>query len=158
MRRNFLSSVFVAALLPAASLWAAPNAAATSNSYLSQITEQTHQIQAQADRLESYTRSGAHDSVYAAALAWDMAESAQKLAAILDQFVSQPGTTNDIRQQVERMKVSVAELEAFIGSASQNVDRNMTLHTREVLSSVLNIMDRGNSVRAAAQTLAAGSN
>lgn len=159
MRRSLLSSIFVAALVPAASVWAAPNAAAPSNPYLSQITEQTYQIQARADRLERYTRSGAHDSVYASGLASDIAESTQKLAATLDQFVSQPGTTNETRQQVERMKVAVAEMEAFVGSAAQNLEApSMTLRTRQVLDNVLNIVDRGNIVRASVQTLAGATN
>lgn len=155
MRRSLLSSIFVAALVPAASIWAAPNAAAPSNPYLSQIAEQTYQIQAKADGLERYTRSGAHDSVYAAGLAWDMAGSTQKLAGLLDQYVSQPGTTNETRQQVERMKVSVAELEAFVGNAAQNLDAPaMVLHTPDILASVLNIVDRGNMLRATTHILA----
>lgn len=150
--------MFVAALVPAASLWAAPNAATTSSPYLNQISEQAAQIQAQADRLERYTRSGARDDRYAAGLASDMAESTQKVAELLDQYVSQPGTTNATRQQVERMKVSVAELEAFVGAAAQTLDKNMVLHSNEVLSDILNIMDRGSALRSAAQGLATSSN
>lgn len=156
MRRSLLSSIFVAALVPAASVWAAPNAAATSNLYLSQIAEQTYQIQSQADRLERYTRSGAHDAAYAAGLAWDMAGSTQKLVALLGQFVSQPGTNNETRRQIERMKVTVAELEAFVGSAAQNLDApSMGLHSRQVLDNVSNIIDRGAALRATAQSLSA---
>jgi hypothetical protein len=159
MRRSLLSSIFVAALVPAASLWAAPNAATPSNQYLSQIAEQTYQIQAKADRLERYTRSGAHDSVYAAGLASDMAGSTQKLAGLLDEYVSQPSTTNATRQQVERMKVAVAELEAFVGNATQNLDAPaMVLHTQDILASVLNIMDRGNMLRTTAHGLAGATN
>ena len=85
----------------------------------------------------------------------DMAEVTLKLSALLDQFVSQPGTTNDTRRQVERMKVSVNELEAFVGNASQNLDSHaMALHLDEILSSISNIIDRGNMLRAAAQNLA----
>lgn len=158
MRRNLFSSIFsgivVAALVPA-SLWAAPNSVAPSNQILSQITEQTYQLQSQADRLERYLRSGAHDSVYASGLTFDMAEGTLKLATLLDEFVSQPGTVNETRQQVDRMKVTVAELEAFVGGAAQDLDAHSTaLHLGNMLASVSNIMDRGNMLRTAARNLA----
>jgi hypothetical protein len=154
MRRNLLSGILAAALLPAASLWAAPNAVAPSAQYSNQIAEQARQIQTQADRLESYLRSGAHSANAAAGYTADMAESTQKLATLLDAYVAQPGTTNDTRQQVERMRVSVNELDAFIGSASVNLDSHaMGLHLDSILASISNIMDRGNMVRAAALTL-----
>jgi hypothetical protein len=155
MRRNLLLGFLAAALLPAASLWAAPNTAAPSAQYLNQISEQARQIQAQADRLESYLRSGAQSATYAAGFTVDMAEGTQKLATLLDEYVAQPGTTNDTRQQVERMKVSVNELEAFVGNAAQNLDSHaMALHLDAILASLSNIMDRGNMVRAAALNLA----
>jgi hypothetical protein len=167
MRRNLFSgttlsrialSGVVGALLPAASLWAAPNPATPSAQYLTQINEQTRLIQTQADRLESYLRSGASSATYAAGFTNDMAEGTQKLAALLDEFVSQPGTTNDTRQQVERMKVAVNELEAFVTGASARLDSHaMALRVDSVLASITNIMDRGNLLRTAAQTLA-GSN
>jgi hypothetical protein len=66
MRRNLLSimplTVLAAALLPAGSLWAAANTSNPAAQHLNQINEQTYQIQAQADRLEAYVRSGSHDS------------------------------------------------------------------------------------------------
>jgi|HubBroStandDraft_1064217.scaffolds.fasta_scaffold252960_1 hypothetical protein len=155
MRRNLFSTILVAALVPAASLWAAPNTAAPSNQILSQITEQTYQLQIQADRLERYLRSGAHDSTYASGLTFEMAEGTLKLATLLDEFVSQPGTVNETRQQVDRMKVTVAELEAFVGGAAQNLDaRSAALHSGDILASISNIMDRGNMLRTAARNLA----
>jgi hypothetical protein len=89
MRRNFLSSIglssiMAAALLPAGSLWAAPDTGSPAAQYLNQIDEQTHQIQTQADRLEAYVRSGAHDWNSSAGYTYDMAEGAQKLLALLD--------------------------------------------------------------------------
>lgn len=158
MRRNLLSGIVAAALLPAAllsnTLWAAPDVAPPSTQYLNQIGEQAFQIQVQADRLESYLRSGAHDAVSASGYAFEMAESAQKLATLLDAFVSQPGTTNVTRQQVERMKVALAEIDAFVGSASQDLDTHaMALHLNGILANISNIMDRGNMLRSAAQIL-----
>lgn len=155
MRRNLLSGIIAAALLPAASLWAAPDAAAPSTEYLNQINDQAFQIQTRADRLESYLRSGAHDAPSASGYTLDIAEGARKLAALLDQFVAQPGTTNDTRQQVERMKVAAAELGAFAGNAYQNLDSHaMALHLDAILANISNIMDRGNMLRATAQSLA----
>lgn len=149
MRRNLLSGILAAALLPAASLWAAPNVVRPSTPYLNQIGEQAREIQFQADRLEGYLRSGAHDSRYAAGYTSDMAESTQKLAALLDELVSQPGTTNETRQQVDRMKVAVAELGAFVGNASQSLDSHaMALHLADIFASTANITDRGNMIRA----------
>lgn len=155
MRRNLVWSAIAAALLPAASLWAAPDANIPSTQYLNQIGEQAFQIQVQAGRLESYLRSGAHDGPYAAGYTLDIAEGTRRIGALLDQFVAQPGVTNDTRQQVERMKVAVAELSAFAGSAYQSLDsRSMGLHLGEVLASVANIVDRGNMLRSGAHTLA----
>ena len=147
-------AVLTAALIAAASAWAAPSAVAPSAPYLTQIGEQALQIQMQADRLESYLRSGAHDAGYASRFTVDMADGTVKLAALLDEFVAQPGTTNQTRQQVDRMKVAVAELGAFVGNASQNLDsKAMALHLEQILASISNIMDRGNSLRAAARDL-----
>jgi hypothetical protein len=155
MRRNLFSTILVAALVPAASLWAAPNTAAPSNQIVNQITEQTYQLQTQADHLERYLRSGAQDSAYAGGLTFEMAEGTLKLATLLDEFVSQPGTVNETRQQVDRMKVMVAELEAFVGGAAQNLDAHSTaLHAGDILASISNIVDRGNLLRTAARNLA----
>ncbi len=154
MRRNLFSTILVAVLVPTASLWAAPNTPAPSNQILSQITEQTYQLQIQADHLERYLRSGAHDSAYASGLAFNMAEGTLKLSSLLDEFVSQPGTVNETRQQVDRMKVTVAELEAFISGAAQDLDaRSTALHAGEMLASISNIMYRGNMLRTAARNL-----
>jgi hypothetical protein len=154
MRRTLLS-IAAAALLPAASVWAAPEAAVPSADYLNQINDQAFQIQVQASRLEGYLRSGAHDAPYAAGYTLDIADGTRRLAVLLDQFVAQPGTTNDTRQQVERMKVAVTELGAFAGNGFQNIDSHaMGLHLDEILASVSNIMDRGNMLRATAHTLA----
>ncbi len=155
MRRNLLLSVMAAAVLPAGSLWAAPDAAAPSTQYLDRIGEQAFQIQVQADRLESYLRSGAHDAPHAAGYTLDIAEGTRRLAVLLDQFVAQPGTTNDTRRAVERMKVAVAELGAFAGNAYENLDSHaMGLHLGDILASVSNIMDRGNMLRASVHQLA----
>ena len=159
MRRNLLTGTLTglvaAVMIPATSLWAAPVAEPPSTQYLNQISEQALQIQTQADRLEGYLRSGAHDAGSASRYTTDMAGSTQKLATLLDAFVSQPGTTNQTRQQVDRMKVSVAELGAFVGNAYQGLDtRAMALHLDNILANISNIVDRGNALRAAVHTLA----
>jgi hypothetical protein len=155
MRRSLLTSIMFATLVPAASVWAAPDAVTPSNQYLSQINEQSYQIQVQADRLESYLRSGAHDWGNAAGYTNDMADSAQKLASLLDRYVAQPGITNDTRQQVDKMKIAVAELRTFVGNTFQNLDvRAMPLYLDGVFANTANIVDRGNLIRSAAQSLA----
>ena len=89
MRRNFLSSMLTAAILAAGSLWAAPNAA----QYLNEISEQTYQIQTQADSLERSVRSGAHDWNSSAAYTYDMAERAKTFG------VTRPGWGSARRHQ-----------------------------------------------------------
>jgi hypothetical protein len=159
MRRNFLSSIrlstiVAAALLPAGSLWAAPNAG-TSAHYLTQIDQQTYQIQTQADRLEVYVRSGADEWTVNAGFAADMADGAQKLLALLDQVAAQPRATNDTRMQVEKMKVMTAEVMAFTGNAYRDLEaRALPLHARDVLANTANIEALCNTIRGAAQTLA----
>jgi hypothetical protein len=158
MRRNIFSSIIFATLVPAASVWAASNAAAPSAQYVNQITEQTYHIQTQADNLETYLRSGAHDRTSAAGYVQDMADSTQKLASLLERFVSQPGTTNDARQQVDKMKLAVAEMENFVGNAYRDLDSHaMALHLEDILASTENIEIRDTAIRSAAQNLT-GSN
>jgi hypothetical protein len=157
MRRNFLSSVvlpsiFPAAILAAGSLWAAPNAA----QYLNEINEQTFQIQTQADRLDAYVRSGSRDPNNSAAYTLDMAEGAQKLLALLDQVAAQPGATNDTRLQVKKMKSMTEELMAFTSNARGDVDtRAIALHADNVFANTANIEEHCNMIRIAAQNLLA---
>ena len=155
MRRSLLSSIIAAALVPAASLWAAPNIAAPSGQLLNQISEQAYRIQSQADGLEAYLRSGAHEFSSAAAYTNDMADSAQKLAGLLDQFASQPGATNATRQQADKMKLALVELRAFIGNTVRELDsRAMPLHVEDALATTSGIAARGNSIRSAAEAQA----
>ena len=150
MRRNFLSGILPAAILAAGSLWAAPNAA----QYLNEIGEQTYQIQTQADGLERYVRSGAHDWNSSAAYTYDMAEGAQKLLALLDQVAAQPGATNDTRLQVKKMKSMTEELIAFTSSALDDLDQHaMALHAYGVFANMANIEERCSMIRGAAQNL-----
>ncbi len=158
MRRNFLSSIVlsaaVAALVPSGSLWAAPTAGKSAAQYLNQINEQTNQIQAQADLLERYVRSGADEWTVNAGFATEMAEGAQKLSALLDQVAVQPGATNDTRMQVEKMKSMTAELMAFTGNAFHDLDpRLLALRADTVLANTANIEERCNMLRSAAQNL-----
>ena len=133
MRRNIFSSILPPRFLPAGSLWAAPNPG-PSDQYLNQITEQTYQIQTQADHLEAYVRSGAHDWTVPLAYAQTWRSGAQKLLTLLDQFVAQPGATNDTRQQVEKMKSMAVELNALSVAARWAIwtSRAMALHAGEI--------------------------
>jgi hypothetical protein len=150
MRRTFLSRILPTAILAAGSLWAAPNAA----QYLNEINEQTYQIQTQADGLERYVRSGAHDWNSSAAYTYDMAGNAQKLLALLDQVAAQPGATNDIRLQVKKMKSMTDELLAFASNALGDLDaRALALHADGVFANTANIEERCNMIRSAAQNL-----
>ena len=158
MRRNILSSITLstigaAALLPAG-LWAAPNAS-TSAHYLTQVDQQTFQIQTQADRLEEYVRSGVDEWTINASLTADIADGAQKLSALLDQVAAQPGANNDTRMQVEKLKTLTAEVMAFSGSAYRDLEtRAFPLYQRDVLINTVMIEERCNLIRSAAQTLA----
>jgi hypothetical protein len=152
MRRNLLPSILPAAILAAGSLWAAPNAAR----YLNEIGEQTYQIQTQADGLEGYVRSGAHDRNNSSAYTVNMAEGAQKLMALLDQIAAQPAATNDTRLQVKKMKSMTEDLMAFTSSALDDLDPHPTaLHVDGVFADMANIEERCNMIRNAAQDLLA---
>ncbi len=159
MRRSFrssigLSSILAAALLPAGSLWAAPDIGSPAAQHLNQIDEQTYQIQTQADRLEAYVRSGAHDWNSSAGYTYDIADGAQKLLALLGQVAARPGATNDTRMQVEKMKMMTAELLAFAGDALDDLGtRALALHAENVFANTANIEARCNMIRSAAQNL-----
>lgn len=150
MRRDFFCCILPAAILAGGSLWATP----TAGQYLNEISEQTYQIQTQADGLERYVRSGAHDWNSSSAYAYDMAERAQKLLTLLDQVAAQPGATNDTRLQVKKIKSMAEELIAFSSSALGDLDvRTLALHTNNVFANTANIEDRCNMIRSAAQDL-----
>jgi len=154
MRRNLLSSIVAAALLPAGFLCAAPGAGSSPAQYLSQIDEQTYQIQTQADRLERFVRSGAHGGNDSAGYTYGMTEGAQKLLALLDQIAAQPSATNDTRLQVKKMKLMTAELMAFSGDAFDELETPaLALHAENVVANTANIEARCNMIRGAAQDL-----
>jgi hypothetical protein len=102
MRRNILSSIIAAALVPAGALWAAPNTGASATQYVNQINEQVYQIQTEAESLEQYVRSGAVDWTTNASLTSDVADDARKLLALLDQVAARPGASNDTRLRWQR--------------------------------------------------------
>lgn len=155
MRRKLLSTLFAAALVPAAALQAAPNVAAPSQEFLQQISQQTYELQAHAGTLEAYVRSGSHDWSTTAGFANDMAENAQKLAALLDRYVAQPGTDNETRRQVDRMKLAVSELRDLIGDALTQLNPHaLPLHMNQVFADTDSITDRGAAIRSVAQALA----
>jgi hypothetical protein len=155
MRRNF-SFILPGAILAAGTLCAAPNPSISSAQYLNQINEQTYQIQAQADGLERYVRSGARDAVNSAAYTVDMAEDEQKLSAVLDQIAARPGATNDTRMQVEKLKTVTIELMSFTGSALHDLEsRALALHEQDVFANISNIEERCSAIRSAAETLLA---
>jgi len=154
MRRKFLFLTIMAALLPAASVWAVPNAGKSAAQYLNQINEQTYQIQTQADQLEEYVRSGADGWTINAGFATDMSEGAQKLSALLDQVAAQPGATDDTRMQAEKMKSTTAELIAFSRNTLADLDpRLVALRADDVLTNTANIEELCNRIRSAAQNL-----
>jgi len=160
MRRNLLSSITLstivaAALLPAGSVWAAPNFGNSATPYLNRINQQAYQIQAQADRLEANVRSGSHDWTSSTSYTADMAEGAQRLLALLDQVAAQPGITNDTRMQVEKMKSATAEVVAFTGNALGELDtRSMALHAENIFANTANIEALCNTIRSEAQSIA----
>jgi hypothetical protein len=154
MRRNFLFIV-PGAILAAGTLCAAPNSSPSVH-YLNQINEQTYQIQAHADGLESYVRSGARDVLSSTTYTVDMADDEQKLLAVLDQVAARPGATNDTRMQVEKLKTVTIELMAFTGSALHDLGpRALALHEQDVFANVSNIEERCSAIRSAAETLLA---
>jgi hypothetical protein len=158
MRRNFflsttLPSIVAAALLPAGSLWAASTNSAVQD--LNQISDQTYQIQARADRLEAYLRSGAHDLVTAGVFINEIAGEAQKLSSLLDQVAAQPGATNDTRMQVKKMKNMTGELMAFAGDTLHSMDAHaMPLHVNDIFTDTTSIEEHCDMIRSAAQALA----
>jgi hypothetical protein len=152
MRRNFLFIV-PGAILAAGTLCAAPSSVSSAQ-YLNQINEQTHQIEAQADGLERYVRSGARDVVNSTAYTVDMADDEQKLLVVLDQIAARPGATNDTRIQVEKLKTATVELMAFTGSALHDLEsRALALHEQDVFANISNIEERCSAIRSAAETL-----
>jgi hypothetical protein len=156
MRRNFLTSTVAAAVLAGGSAWAAPNAGNSTTHYLNQVNEQAYQIEAQADQLEAYVRSGAHDWVSSASYTSDMAEGTQKLWALLDKLAAQPGATNETRMRVEKMKTLTEELQAFTSNTALDLGpRALALRTQDVFANTSNIEERCDLLRSAAQDLAA---
>jgi len=156
MRRNILSSIIAAALLPAGSLWAAPNAGSPAAQLVNQINEQTSQIRNDADDLEQYVRSGADEWTINAGLAATMAENARTVISLLDQVAAQPGATNDTRLQVEKLKNMTEEVLAFDGNAYNELAlRALALHARDVVADAGNIENLCNQIHNAAQNLLA---
>jgi hypothetical protein len=154
MRRNFLNTILAAALLPAGSLWAAPNFGSSAAPYLSQIHEQAYQIETQADRLEAFARSGGRDEKYSAGLTFDMEERAQKLLALFDQVAAQPGATNDTRMQVKKMKDAAAELMAFAANAFGELQtRAVAIHADNLVSDTGSIAELCDVIRSTAHNL-----
>jgi hypothetical protein len=156
MTRNILSGIIAAALLPAGSLWAAPNTVNSAAQYLNQVNEQAYQIQAQADRLDASVRSGSSDWITSASYTAEMSEGAKKLLVILDQVAVQPGATNDTRIQVEKMKNATAEVIAFASNALDELGpRALALHSGEVFTNTANIEALCGQIRSTAQNLGA---
>jgi hypothetical protein len=156
MRRNLLSIILPGAMLAAGTLCAAPNQSGSSAQYLSQITEQTNEIQAQADGLEGYVRAGGNDWANSTAYIFDLAQSEQKLLAVLDQIAAKPGATNETRIQVDKMKTIANELMVFTGTAQHDLDmRTLPLHQRDVFANMTNIENRCDSLRSSAEALLA---
>jgi hypothetical protein len=155
MRRNLLSTIIAAALLPAGSLWAAPSFGNSAAPYLNQINEQAYLIHARADRLEACVRSGVRDCVNLTGYTAEMAEGAQKLLTLLDRVAAQPGATNDKRLQVEKMKNATAEVMAFTSNALGELETRATaLHADNVFADTANIEALCDTIRGAAQGLA----
>jgi hypothetical protein len=146
-----LSSIMAAALT--GSLWAANISPFAQD--LNQVGEQAYQLQTQADRLEAYVRSGAHDWVTSASFASDMAREAQTLSSLLDKVAVRPGATNDTRMQVRKMKDLTDELTAFTGNTLGDLDSHgMALRLNGIFANTANIEDRCDMIRSAAQVLA----
>src|SRR5579863_2966152 len=154
MRRNLLSTIIAATLLPAGALWAAPNLGNSAAPYLNRINEEAYQIHARADRLDACVRSGARDCVNLTGYTAEMAEGAQKLLTLLDRVAAQPGATNDTRLQLEKMKNATAEVMAFTGNALGELETRATaLHAGNVFADTANIEALCDTIRGAAQGL-----
>jgi hypothetical protein len=152
MKRNSLSSIIAAALLPVGSLWAVPNNSATQ--YVNQINEQAYQIQTDAGRLETLVRSGADEWTVNAGCTAQMEEGTQKLVALLNQIAAQPGASNETRLQVEKMKSMAAELTAFTHNTYGELElRALPLHAKDVLANTASIEDLCAQIHSAAQSI-----
>jgi hypothetical protein len=153
MQRSLMFTILTAVAIPAASLWAAPPAPSTSSQFANQIAYEAGRVQAAADGLEGYVRSGANGRS-ALVYAQDMATSAKKLASLADKVTAQPGLAGEARAQAEKMKVQVAGLRAMVaGTASELTPAGVGANNADtILADAANIENRSNTLRNAAQS------
>lgn len=154
MKRSALYAFVTAALVPAASLWAGPTIVNSPNQFVNQIAYQTSHIQADADGIQGYVRSGAHDWMSTYTYANDMANSLRKLGSLVNEVSSQSSATSQSRQQGDKLKVEVAMLRAIIADTVKDLSPNaVSLHAGAVFAETTNIADRSNMIRDAAMSL-----
>ena len=157
MQRSLVCTILTAVAIPAASLWAAPPVPSTSGQYANQIAYEASRVQAAADGLEGYVRSGANGRS-ALVYAQDMATSANKLASLADRVAAQQGLAGEARAQAEKMKVQAAGLRAMVaGTASELKPSAFSAETGiknadTILADTANIENRSNALRNAAQS------
>lgn len=155
MKRSVFYTIITAALVPAASLLAAPSIETAPNQLRNRIADTTYQIQMEADGLQGYVRSGAHDRRSTYAYAYNLDQSLRKLNSLVDEVASQPGATNQARQRAGELKVEVVELKAVISDTVNELDPNtLALHANAVFADTSNIGDRGAMIRNTAEDLA----
>ncbi len=153
MQRLLVCTILTAVAIPAASLWAAPPVPSTSRQFASQIAYEAGRVQAAADGLEGYVRSGANGRD-ALVYAQDMATSAKKLASLADQVEAQPGLTGEASAQAKKIKAQVAGLRAMVvGTASELTPAGIGAKNADtILADTVNIENRSNALRNAAQS------
>ncbi len=154
MQRLLVCTILTAVAIPAASLWAAPPVPSTSSHFANQIAYEAGRVQAAADGLEGYVRSGANGRS-ALVYAQDMATSAKKLASLAEKVASQPGLAGEARAQAEKMKAQVAGIRAMVVStASELTPAGVGAKSADtILADTANIENRTNTLRNTAQSL-----
>lgn len=153
MQRMLVCAVLSAVSIPASSLWAASPILTTSAQYASQIAYEASRVQAAADGLQSYVRSGA-EGRSARVFAHDMNSSAKRLASLVDQAAAQPGINGDARAQADKMKAEAAGLKAMVaGTTTEVKEGKFAAHADAIFADTTNIENRSNTLRIAAQSL-----
>lgn len=157
MQRSLVCSILCAVSIPAASLWAGSPVPTSSAQYANQIAYEAGRVQAAADGLEGYVRSGA-DGRSARVYAHNMNSSAKRLVSLADQAAAQPGLAGEARAQAEKMKVQAAGLRAMVaGTVTEVKEGRFASHANAIFADATNIENRSSALRTAAESLS-GSN
>ena len=155
MKRSVLYATVTAVLMPAASLWAASPVPSSPNQPINQIAYQSYRIQAEADGLQGYVRSGAHDRLSTAAYAGQNGGyPAQARLRSGSGGRSAGRNQRGARRQAEQLKLQVAALRAVVADTVKELKPNeLALHAEAVFADTTNIASRGVMIRDAAMNL-----